>query len=214
MVVFLSIIEVPTHSGPLPAKYNYLTHTSSSSSLAILFPGKAYPLDAPVMWYSAKAAFDAGCDVLGVEYGYQANRIDFDMDNLEYVIDEAAEALNKVLMTGKYSNVVLIGKSIGTLVQTKVLSKVSFQIRNHVFLTPLRPTIPAIREAENALVVVGDSDSSFGASDIAQITGLSGVKISIVPGADHGLETIDYRNSIDILKQVAILCGDFCREPR
>ena len=211
VVILLSTIEVPTRWGALPARYNHLTHPTGSVTLAVLFPGRNYTLDAPLMWYSARAAFEAGCDVVGVEYGYQANRTELDIDELAYLFEEAAEALNNI-MTGQYSNVVFIGKSIGTIVQTEILTKVSFPVLNHVFLTPLRPIIPAIRESHRSLVVVGGSDTAFGESDIAQIDNLPNVRVSVVPGADHQLETKDHRDSIDILKQVTALCRDFCRE--
>jgi hypothetical protein len=207
---FVSEIEVPTRWGVLPAKYQDLTHRTGSSHLAILFPGRNYTIDAPVMWYSARAAFDAGCDVLGVEYGYQANRTELDSNDLDYLVDEVAGALNN-LMRDQYSNVVFIGKSIGTIVQTEVLQKVAFPVRNHVFLTPLKDIIPVIRASKNALVLVGDHDKAFGRSDIAQITDLSNVKLRVFPGANHELENNDYRDSIDILKQIASSCEDFCR---
>ncbi len=204
------MIEVPTRWGGIPAQYHYLTHSAVSSKLVVLFPGQGYTLDAPVMWYAARAAFDAGCDVIGVEYGYQANRAELDIDDLHYLAEEASETLNNVI-TEQYSSVVFIGKSLGTMVQTEILENVSFSVRSHVFLTPVPSVIPAIRDSKNALVVVGDSDSIFGESDIAQINNMSHVGLRVIPGANHGLETKDYSSSIDILKQVAIWCGDFCR---
>ncbi|MFD1675240.1 hypothetical protein [Alicyclobacillus fodiniaquatilis] len=60
-------------------------------------------------------------------------------------------------------------------------------------------------------MVVGDNDGAFTAADIVQITDLPNVKINVLPGADHSLEAKDYTESIDILKQVAKLCADFCQ---
>jgi hypothetical protein len=162
------------------------------------------------MWYAEQAALHAGCDVIGVEYGYQANRSQLDMDELDSMIGEVADALNRIV-TRSYANVVFIGKSLGTIVQTEVTSKVDFFVRNHIFLTPLRPIISAICASENSLVVVGDNDGAFTAADIVQITDLPNVKINVLPGADHSLEAKDYTESIGILKQVAKLCGDFCQ---
>lgn len=209
-VITLSTIEVPTRLGALPAKYQYLKHPTGSSKLAVVFPGQKYTLDAPLMWYSAKATFEAGCDVLKVEYGYQANRSELGVNELEYLIEEALGALEN-LVTGDYSSVVFIGKSIGTIVQSEVSQKLSFKVRNHVFLTPLSRVIPLIRQSENSLVIVGDSDNAFLTSDIAKITDLSNVQLHVISGADHGLETEDYRTSLDILKETTLLCGDFCK---
>lgn len=206
----LSTIQVSTRWGTIPASYSFIKQTTNSSKLAVIFPGRGYNLDAPLMWYSALAAYDSGCDVLGVEYGYQANRADFKVEEQSYLVDEIVSALENAV-SGKYSSVVFIGKSMGTIMQNEVLKSVSFSARNHVFLTPLRKVIPAIRQSENALLVVGDNDSLFGSSDITQVTNLSNVQLHVIPGADHGLETNDYRVSIDILKTTAVLCGDFCK---
>jgi len=60
------MIEVPTRWGGIPVQYHYLTH-SAATKLVVLFPGPGYTLDASVMWYVARAAFDAGCDGIGIE---------------------------------------------------------------------------------------------------------------------------------------------------
>jgi hypothetical protein len=61
---------------------------------------------------------------------------------------------------------------------------------------------------------VGDNDNLFSPSDIAQVQDLPNVKLSVVPDADHSLETKDISSSIDILKHVATLCVNFCKESR
>jgi hypothetical protein len=149
--------------------------------------------------------------VIGVEYGYQANRTDLHMYERDHLVEEAVRALDRAI-SGQYSRVVFIGKSIGTLVQTEVVQKVSFPVRNHVFLTPLKPIIPAIQQSQHALVTVGDNDSLFDSSDIAQIKGLHNVALRVVQGADHMLETEDFSTSIDVLRDVVNWCGEFCGE--
>lgn len=206
----MSTIEVPTRWGAIAASYDYRKHPTGSSKLAVLFPGRNYPMAAPLMWYSAMAAFEAECDVIGVEYGYMANRAELEIGDMEYLVDEAVGALENVV-TAQYSQVVFVGKSIGTIVQNEVAQSVSFPVRNRVFLTPLRQVIPAIRQTHNALVVVGDRDSAFGPSDITQVTEIPRVQLQVMPGADHGLETGDFKESVDVLKRTATLCGDFCK---
>ncbi|WDL95692.1 alpha/beta family hydrolase [Alicyclobacillus sp. ALC3] len=205
----MATLEVVTRWGTIPARYQYLQQTTPSSKLAVVFPGAAYNLDAPLMWYAARAAFQAGCDVIGVEYGYQANRTDFDADDLGHLVDEVTGALENEARE-RYSAIVFIGKSLGTVVQTEVSRKVSLPVRNHVFLTPVRRVVSFIRQSENALVVVGDADPLFGASEIAQISNSATVQLHVIAGGDHALETEDYSDSIDVLKKVAILCNEFC----
>lgn len=163
------------------------------------------------MWYSAKAAYQAGCDVLGVEYGYQANRTDLHSDMVEALIDESAQAIQQQII-GRYNQAILIGKSLGTIVLTKVLERVSLPVTRQIFLTPLERVIPDILAARNALVVAGDADSALGPTAVAQIKQLSNVKLTLFPRANHALETEDLFESLDILKQTAKLCYDFCKE--
>jgi predicted alpha/beta-hydrolase family hydrolase len=207
----MAAIEVQTRWGNLPARYPYITHDSPAAKLAIVLPGRSYPLDAPVMWYVTKAAYAAGCDVLGVEYGYQANGADLDMNDWEQLVAETIEGISKVDTT-KYSQVVLIGKSLGTLVQSEISKRISPSVRNQIFLTPLRPVISAIHASDRALVVVGDADEAFTAADIAQISDTQSVQLSVMAEADHLLETGVVSQSIDILKQVAETCGAFCEQ--
>lgn len=168
-------------------------------------------MPAPVMWYTARAVFEAGYDVLGVEYGYYANRVELDLDDLDYLIEETAGAVNSVVK-GHYSNVVLVGKSLGTIVQSEIRKELAFPAPNQVFLTPLKKSIPAMVKCEHALVIVGDQDNAFGESDRSELSPFSHVELSVIPGADHRLETEDYRFSVDVLKQVAVLCENFCRK--
>ncbi|KPV42231.1 alpha/beta hydrolase [Alicyclobacillus ferrooxydans] len=205
----MPILKVPTKWGTQHASYPYVTHSSDSSKLAVLFPGRNYPLDAPLLWYAKKAAYAAGCDVLGVEYGYQANRADLVMEDLDTLVSEVVDAL-ATHVSRQYQSVTFIGKSIGTVVLAKVLSKVHFSVRNQVFLTPLRPVIPAIQSAERSLVIVGDRDPAFTASDVNEIRPSANAAIHVIPGADHSLEVEDVGQSLDILKRVALLCTDFC----
>ena len=206
----MPIREVPTRFGGQPALYVVREHAPRASRLAIVFPGHAYPLAAPLLHYVAEASYAAGVDVIGVEYGYQANRRDLGPDGVAGVVEEVSAALS-ALHLAPYEDIVFIGKSIGTVVQTEVAQGIGRPIPHQVFLTPLRRVLSAIRETPHALVIVGDRDEAFGLSDIEQLADAEGVRVHVVPHGDHSLETGDYRESIEVLKTVATLCEDFVR---
>ncbi|KUO96463.1 alpha/beta family hydrolase [Ferroacidibacillus organovorans] len=200
--------ERPTRFGAIPVKQRFQKQPAKSSQLAVLFPGREYPLDAPLMWYAAKAAFSAGYDVLGIEYGYQANRTDLRMGDFDVLVSEALDAIDQ-LLTDSYREVTFIGKSLGTMVQSRVAQQVSFYVGSHVFLTPVKPIIPFIQDAQRSMVVVGDCDPIFEATDIAQILNRPNVDVTVIPGANHALETEDAGASIRILGQTITLCERF-----
>lgn len=205
------MLTVKTEWGNLPAQYKYERHAGGAKTLAVLFPGRGYSLDAPIMWYAAKAAYGAGCDVLGIEYGYQANRVSFEMEGFERLVSEAVSALETVLTDSAYSDFVFIGKSLGTRVQSEVAKKAQLSVSRHVFLTPLQPVISSILASDRALVIVGDNDPAFTPEDVAAVRESAGVTVHIMAAADHSLETPDMLASIGILQTTAQLCQAFCQ---
>lgn len=206
-----SRIEVASRWGR-PALYPVWRHADPSKKLAVLLPGHAYPLEAPLMWYAAKAALAAGYDVLGIEYGFQANRSPMKREDFPYVVQEARDALVTFLKDTAYRQFVWIAKSMGTAV-TQELSQVRDSSENsYIFLTPVRQTIPFITSAERMMVVVGSQDPLFDAFDIEQISGLATVDLHVVPDAHHLLEIADdLDQTIVILRQVTQLCAEFCK---
>ncbi|OFW81479.1 MAG: hypothetical protein A2201_04690 [Alicyclobacillus sp. RIFOXYA1_FULL_53_8] len=205
-----STLEMTTRWGE-SARFTYLKHSQGSDKLAVVFPGLTYKLDAPLMWYATKAAFAAGCDVLGIEYGFQANRSSIEPRDISDVADEVAVSLEQFFHVTPYQQRVFIAKSLGTTISDLVLQQLTLPVRNHVYLTPLPQTIPFMQEAENILVVVGDQDELFDSSDIAQISNRTNVRLHVIPQANHLLEVDeDYNLSLKILRQVTTLCGDFC----
>jgi hypothetical protein len=203
-------IEVNSRWGK-PAMFPYLRHSEGAHKLAVLFPGQNYTLDAPLMWYAARAVFEAGCDVLGVEYGFQVNRTPIQSEDIPLVVTEISDTIGRMVQDSQYPQVVFIAKSLGTVIASQVLEVLNLSVRNHIFLTPLRRTIPFIQKVENMLVVVGDQDNLFGSSEIEQISKFPSVQLHVVTGANHGLEIDgDCKQSLIILQQVVNKCATFC----
>ncbi len=210
MAVEETRFEVPSTWGR-PATYIYRRLTGGSGRLAVILPGYAYPLEAPALWYASRAAAEAGCDVLGVEYGFQANRGSMPRDQVPQAVAEIAGALDGFSAEHPHAELVLIAKSIGTLVATQLSARIP-PPSSAIFLTPLRPTIPYIRQARRMSVVVGDRDEAFGPDDIAQVSGLPNVDLHIMYGADHVLEVAgDMDRSLAILGATAAVCRAACR---
>ncbi|MHB1683981.1 MAG: alpha/beta family hydrolase [Bacilli bacterium] len=194
-----------------PARYSFARRIGGSEALAILLPGQGYTLDAPLLYYAGRAALQAGCDVLGVEYGFQSNRAAVASTDFPDIVAEVSDALTRLAPAGQYRRHVFIGKSIGTAILCEVAERLALPVRNHVFLTPLRSTISFIRQAENALVIVGDRDPLFVAADVEQVSGLSHVELEVVAGGDHSLEIEgDITASLNSLQRVTQLCKTFC----
>lgn len=170
------------------AQYTYRYHESPAGTLSVVFPGQAYFKDAPLMWYSAMAAFEAGSDVLSLEYGFQADRSEATGSAVEESMEEISAALQDFLKEHKYRDVIFISKSIGTYIVSRLCSDSFTTVRNHIFQTPLEPTVEFMQSTENILVLVGDSDPAFGADDMDKIRDRDNIRLVIYPGANHLLE--------------------------
>lgn len=215
MPVEESRFDVPSRWGR-PATYVHRRLAGGGGRLALILPGYGYTLEAPVLHYAARAALAAGCDVLGVEYGFQANRGAMPREEVPLAVAEIMGALDSFLADHAYAGLIPIAKSIGTLVAVQLAASASLPPpASAVFLTPLRPTIPYMRQALRMTVVVGDRDNLFGPEDIAQIAGLPNIDLHVMAGADHVLEVADdVDGSLAILGATAAACRAACTGSR
>lgn len=187
-----------------PAEYTYRYHETVPDVLTVIFPGQAYFKDSPLMWYSALSAFEAGSDVLSVEYGFQSNRKDPTEDILELTNAEISEFLHSFLEEHHYEEVIFISKSIGTFLVSRLCKNSFKEVKKHILQTPLKPTIQFMNSTEKALVLVGDEDPAFGPEDRNQLKQGENIRLVLFPGANHIMEVSgNYRKSLEYLDTVA-----------
>lgn len=205
-------IEYPSRLGR-PVRYTYRHHDKKSEVLTVIFPGLAYFSDAPLMWYSILPAYEAGSDVLSLEYDFQSNRVEPGQDSFDATVSEIESSLDGFLNQHEYRELVFISKSIGTLFVSKLCTGKFKEVKNHIFQTPLRPTIDFMKNAQNILVIVGDSDPAFVKEDISKIEGEDQIQLFVLSGADHLLEIKgNYLASIEHLRKVASETHTFIRK--
>lgn len=193
-----------------PSVYTYRHHTGGTDALAIILPGQAYYKDAPVMWYSAVAAYQAGADTLSVEYGFQANRAALDRATMKYTLEELMLSLEEFLSKHQYTHLIMISKSIGTLFASQIGEIGKQEVKSHIFLTPLEGTIGFIRKSKKLLVMVGENDPLFDIEILTSDRSLGNVETVTFPGGDHILEIQgDFEASLKVLETVAEKCHEF-----
>ena len=195
-----------------PAIFTYRYHPEGSQFLTILLPGQAYYKDAPLIWYTAIAAFQAGADTLSVEYAYQANRLDLDQSSMKVTREELKCSIDEFLGGHSYKGIFVVSKSIGTVFASELGTLLNQRISSYVFLTPLRATIEFMRKCMRLLVLVGEEDPVFNKEDINTVRALPNAEILSFPGANHILEIPgDFEGSLGILEQTAKKCYDFIK---
>jgi hypothetical protein len=173
----------------------------ASDTLVILFPGRSYTINAPYMYYSCQAAKECGYDILSLEYGFQKANVDpLPSETLE-LINETTDTIQEVLSRRNYENIICIGKSLGAFLQTAMLEDFMKYHTKYVYLTPTKRSIDGIKKTKG-LVILGNADKSISQEDIREIAGIEQIKLKIIDGVGHGLDSSSVAESLQILKDV------------
>ncbi|MFU1794867.1 hypothetical protein ACM1RC_13455 [Paenibacillus azoreducens] len=170
----------------------------NAATLVVEFPGAHYSTELPLFHYTRKLAFQFEFDVLSLEYGYQSARLKPEMNDqlIESIVTDLEQAFN-TLDIQKYKQVIFLSKSLGTCIAGLLAERLRMDVK-HIFLTPISRTIPFIHE-NNCLVVTGSEDPVFTETERSQI---SGARLLVIDGANHGLELPDTMKSLEVMKGI------------
>ncbi|MDH6669828.1 putative alpha/beta-hydrolase family hydrolase [Paenibacillus sp. LBL] len=186
-------------------KQKYYQLYEENNKLVVLFPGKNYPCDKPCLHFAGTSSIQSGFDLLVLEYGYQAARTDLDMNELQRVIEDSYESVQRII--SKYNQVVFISKSIGTIVAGEVHEQLEIPVK-HLFLTPIKDTIHYVNKF-NGLVVYGTKDEVFNHVLANQINIDKAREVIEIPNASHSLEAPSVEESIEILSKLVKIYVNF-----
>lgn len=206
--------EIRTHATESPHGLALHTLTTqdqdSSGRLAVLFPGQAYSCDRPLLHFARLAALAEGCDVLALEFGFQAARRPGPGGEIEVLLDEARQAVEWALRTRQGpSSLFLIAKSLGTAVVAEMLGTWGFPQARSLFLTPVERAAPMVGPG-GATAVIGTLDPFYGRPGIQASIAAHPDGWRILAGLDHSLESpMDVRASLEALGTVTEIVRSF-----
>lgn len=127
-----------------------------AKKLLVLFPGRNYSCDKPLLYYAGKVFEARGYEIIRLSYG---TRLKTNKDDIPGLIDEAKayvdEELNKINFNA-YDDVVFISKSIGTALAGYYEKRIGIRIR-HIYLTPVADALPYMSRGK-CMVVAGKED--------------------------------------------------------
>ncbi|GAC1601144.1 MAG: hypothetical protein NVS3B21_28600 [Acidimicrobiales bacterium] len=152
--------------------------------VAVLLPGQGYTLAHPLMHYAGVVAAEAGLRLLQVGYGDTT-----DVPAASIVERAAAEVVDG---SRSASQVILIGKSLGTFVMSHLLHDDGggLPVVAAAWLTPLIGNdlvYQAMRTFERpAAVVIGSRDAHFLPERLAALP--PSTAVTSIDNADHSLE--------------------------
>jgi hypothetical protein len=201
----------------LPVACSFSAAAEPSGRLVICLPGRGYRSTMPLLYYPLRLLRDAGADTVSVDYAYDAESGFRAIDEVELearLRRDVAAVLDRLFAERSYADIVVLGKSLGTVAMSLVLGEDGRLARARaIWLTPLikNPRVFArmLGCPQRGLAVIGMSDSHYDAG-LLETLERSGFSTMAVAGADHGLErAADTAGSLKILERVLERIGQF-----
>lgn len=180
--------------------------------IAVIFPGVGYNANKPLLYHTIKLAAKAGYEIREVNYSLlDANEVHADMSKKDEYVKRAGEQTKELLKDVKlndYDEVLVVGKSIGTVVGSEYMKANGIKAR-YVLFTPVKETFDY--KYEDAIVVHGTRDPWAKTADIREACEKARITPDFVADANHSLEcgnvSKDIYNLLETIRKVdAFIC--------
>ena len=158
-------------------------------NLMILFPGRNYSCDKPLLYYAGQMFRSRGYDVIRLDYN---TRLKGDKEDVEGLIDEAwpmiKQQLSKVNFSA-YKDIVFVSKSMGTTLAGRAEESFSLRVR-HIFLTPVASALKFMRTG-HCIVIAGKEDKMLDERKLRIFCAQENVALKQFDDVGHSLECFD-----------------------
>lgn len=210
-----SNLSIAGHHGQ-PVPNLFLRQTTTTDSLAVIYPGLHYTCDMPVLYYPSMLLAGRSADVLQMKTDYTSSAFHSASpeEKMEWMSVDGLAGLRAGREQRDYKHLILIGKSIGTLVLASLISQDLPTNTQIIWLTPLlrRPELVkfAQRSSYASLYLLGSSDPNYDPTALKRIQGATGASIRVFDGANHSLEIPgQIHASLQIITELLESIGDF-----
>lgn len=197
-------IKVITEEGK-ESEHLFIEH-GDAQTLVIILPGGNNLCDRPILHYIRKAALIRGYDVLCISYTY-INSFEKAMgENIEYIARELEKIVTECTCKQNYANIILIGRSFGSIVSGAFRDITQYPITKHIFISPLDLTMDYIMKYRG-LVITGELDLYLKESQREILRGSKDINLILIDGVGHSLEgeeSIEYTLNVcsDVVNKV------------
>lgn len=180
-----------------------------SKKIACLFPGIGYTCDKPLLYYSRTLLKELGWEVVPVPYSGFPDKVKGNAKKMQLCVRMALEQTEELLGGvdwSRYSEILFVGKSVGTVVCAAYAKRHRLLCRQ-VFFTPVEATF---QFAERRSVAFhGTADPWADTRVIGTLCKEMGIPLYETPGANHSLETGDVEKDIAEIQKVMKTVRDF-----
>ena len=174
----------------------------SAKKLIVMWPGRNYSCDKPLLYYAGKVFQKRGYEVIGLHYNYLLKG---DKDNIPGLIEEAGTYVEKELAHvhfKEYEDVVFLSKSMGTALAGAYEAKHGIRAR-HIFLTPVQESMPYMKRGK-CIVVAGKDDRILDSRKLKIYCVEQDVPLKQFEEVGHSLEYPDDMNKTFAILMVMI----------
>lgn len=176
--------------------HDYLTQ--GSDTLMIVLGGQNYDTHKPLLYYTTALGVQAGLDVLSVSYGFlQSQALTHFPEDFETLYLETKTVVEAALEP-RHKSLVLVGKSLGTVLIKRLKKDFSHLPHKIIFLTPVSPAFD-MEDFHEKLIIMGTGDDHYDEKLLAREEESMIIEFD---GADHALETGNVIADLEILQKV------------
>ncbi|UII55532.1 alpha/beta hydrolase [Cytobacillus spongiae] len=185
--------------------YRLIEQREATNRLVMILPGAGYSTQAPLLHFSTGLFYANGFDVLHINYSFSRQEMaELKEEDFARDVQHAFEArINKK----KYSQYVIVAKSVGTIALSYLLDHPILKDVKLVWLTPLLQRDDVFHSMVNCdkegLCVIGDQDPCYLEERYEKLKSNLKLTLKLVDGGNHSLE-LDQQpiTSIDCVKDV------------
>ena len=180
--------------------------------IACLFPGIGYTCDKPLLYYSRQLLRGMGWEVVPVPYSGFPDKVKGHPDRMQQCAHMALEQAEQILEEidwSEYGEILLIGKSVGTVVCTAYARRHGLRCR-HVLFTP----VEAVFEFAGRQCIAFHGTADPWADTKAIEAGCRRLDIPLYETADanHSLETGDVDRDIREMRKVMEILREYAQK--
>jgi hypothetical protein len=211
-------MAIQTETIDIASRSGFISHALTrpqpdSTRLMLMLPGRAYTCDFPALYYVRRVGQQNGFDVLSMRYGSTIST-DNSGDDMGAALENVISASQKAIALGqgRYKQVCIVAKSIGTLFAPEVYLAVASALPQAriglMLLTPLPPSIQRYKGAK-VMSIIGTQDPVW-SPELKNTADDEGIEMNVLEKLDHGFEVADdWLTSIRALEIVARTCERF-----
>ena len=174
------------------------------SKIAVYFPGIGYHCDKPLLYYGRNIACKLGYEnYRNVNYTYKAGNIRGNIEKMKEtyeILFSQDEAELADIVWSEYDDILLVSKSIGTIIATSYAEKYVLKCARHILYTPLAQTYLSV--PAHAIGFIGTADLWSDTDEIIRLSNANHIPLTVYDGCNHSLECDDTLKNIETLKDV------------